>query len=301
MIHRKGTIGRCTTMNISKKWRFIFLLPATALFLFVYAVPVATLIGTSFTEWIVASEPVFIGIDNYIELFSDEEFLQATWNTIIWMFLQSTIHIAIGVMLALILARKKFYWKFTRTVFMLPNIISSAAVGMLFVLLLNPSFGAVNSVLTQLGFTDLPNWFMSRETSFISVTMTWLPYAGIVTILLMAEMTSLSDSIMEAAIMDGATEMQKNIYIVLPLTKTIIGTTTILGATSMLQKLDLVMMTTKGAPGNMTMNLPLYVYNTAFIANDFGLANTSGVLMIILGLVAVAIINRIYKTENHYY
>lgn len=288
-------------MKSSKKWRFIFLLPATALFIFVYAVPVITLIMTSFTEWIVASKPVFIGIDNYITLFTDEEFMQSTINTIIWMFLQSTIHILIGVVLALILARKKFYWKFTRTVFMLPNIISSAAVGMLFVLLLNPSFGAVNSILGSLGMTDLPNWFMNSKTAFFAVTMTWLPYAAIVTILLMAEMTSLSDSVMEAAVMDGATEFQKNIYIVLPLTKNIIGTTTILGATSMLQKLDLVMMTTKGAPGNTTMNLPIYVYNTAFIANDFGLANTGGVFMIGLGLVAVMIIRRIYRTENHYY
>lgn len=288
-------------MKSSKRWRFIFLLPATVLFIFVYAVPVLTLILTSFTEWIVASKPVFTGIDNYITLFTDKEFMQSTINTIIWMFLQSTVHILIGVVLALILARKKFYWKFTRTVFMLPNIISSAAVGMLFVLLLNPSFGAVNSVLGALGFENLPNWFMNSKTAFFAVTMTWLPYAAIVTILLMAEMTSLSDSVMEAAIMDGASEFQKNIYIVLPLTKNIIGTTTILGATSMLQKLDLVMMTTKGAPGNTTMNLPIYVYNTAFIANDFGLANTGGVFMIGLGLIAVVIIRRIYKTENHYY
>lgn len=288
-------------MKISNKWRFIFLFPATALFLFVYAIPVTTLVCTSFTKWVVASEPEFNGVKNYIELFQDKEFLQSTINTIIWMILQSTIHIALGVVVALILSRKKFYWKFTRTIFMFPNIISSAAVGMLFVLLLNPSFGAVNSFLGSIGFSQLPNWFMSKQTSFWAVTMTWLPYAGIVTILIMAEMTSLSKSILEAAIVDGATELQTNIYIVLPLIKNIIGTTTILGATSMLQKLDLVMMTTKGAPGNTTMNLPLYVYNTAFIANDFGLANTSGVLMIVLGLIAVGIINKIYKSEDYYY
>ena len=77
--------------------------------------------------------------------------------------------------------------------------------------------------------------------------------------------------------------------------KNIIGTTTVLGATSMLQKLDILMMTTKGGPGDVTLNLPYFVYNTAFSAKQFGLANSVGVLMIIMGLIVVGIINRIYR------
>lgn len=111
----------------------------------------------------------------------------------------------------------------------------------------------------------------------------------------MAEMTSLDVSILEAAKVDGATEFQTTIRIILPLMKNIIGTTTVLGATSMLQKLDILMMTTKGGPGDVTLNLPYFVYNTAFSAKQFGLANSVGVLMIIMGLIVVGIINRIYR------
>ena len=138
-------------MKIKKKWLVIFLLPATLIFALVYAV--------SFTDWVAVSSPHFNGIDNYIKLFQNSQFLHATVNTLIWMVLQSTVHIFIGVLTALILARKKFYWKFTRTVYMFPNIISSAAIGMLFVMLLNPSFGIVNKGLEALGFQNLPNWF----------------------------------------------------------------------------------------------------------------------------------------------
>jgi raffinose/stachyose/melibiose transport system permease protein len=127
------------------------------------------------------------------------------------------------------------------------------------------------------------------------VTITWLPFAATVTILVMAEMTSLDVSILEAAKVDGATEFQTTIRIILPLMKNIIGTTTVLGATSMLQKLDILMMTTKGGPGDVTLNLPYFVYNTAFSAKQFGLANSVGVLMIIMGLIVVGIINRIYR------
>lgn len=282
-------------MKISKRWLILFLFPATAVFLLIYAIPVCMLFATSFTKWVVATEPVFTGFDNYFMLFTaDTQFSCALRNTLVWMLLQSTVHIAIGVLTALLLSRKKFYWKFTRTVFMFPNIISSAAVGMMFVMLLNPSFGAVNTLLSALGVKDIPNWFMNPQTAFGAVTITWIFYAATVTILIMAEMTSMDESILEAATIDGASALQTNAYIVLPMMKNIIGTTTILAATSMLQKLDIIMMTTKGGPGDHTLNLPLYVYNTAFTANNFGMSNAIGVVMIILGLLAVAFINRIY-------
>ena len=169
---------------------------------------------------------------------------------------------------------------------------------MLFVMLLNPSFGIVNKGLEALGFQNLPNWFSNSSTAFFAVTITWLPFAATVTILVMAEMTSLDVSILEAAKVDGATEFQTTIRIILPLMKNIIGTTTVLGATSMLQKLDILMMTTKGGPGDVTLNLPYFVYNTAFSAKQFGLANSVGVLMIIMGLIVVGIINRIYRVRK---
>lgn len=283
-------------MKIKKKFLIIFLLPATVVFIFVYAIPLLMLGLTSFCDWKVGCKPTFNGIANYIQLFTqDSQFQSACINTVIWILLQATVHVAIGVLVALILSRKKFYWKFTRTVYMLPNIISSAAVGMMFVMLLNPSFGAFNKMLEKFGFENLPNWFMDPGTAFGTVTITWLPFAATVTILVMAEMTSIDEGIMEAARIDGATEFQMNIYIILPLMKNIIGTTTILAATSMLQKLDIIMMTTNGGPGSRTLNLPVYVYQTAFTSNNFGLSNSIGVIMIIMGLLVVGIINKIYR------
>ncbi len=282
-------------MKLKKPWLITFLLPATVLFLFVYAIPLVVLTATSFSKWVVGSQPIFNGLENYVSLFTkDSEYGSALFNTVIWMVLQSTVHVAIGILLALILHRKKFYWKFTRTVYMLPNIISSAAVGMMFSILLNPSFGAVNTLLSALGVKDPPNWFQDPSTAFGTVTMTWLPYAATITILLLSEMAALDEGLIEAARIDGATEWQTNIYIILPLMKNIIGTCTILAATSMLHKLDIIMMTTKGGPGSRTINLPIYVYNTSFTANNFGLGNAVGVTMILLGLLAVLLINRVY-------
>ncbi len=221
------------------------------------------------------------------------------FNTIIWIVLQSTIHIVIGIAVALILAKKRWYSNAVRTIFFIPNIISSAALGMLFLCIMNPQFGMMNNLISKItGEAFYQNWFMDPKTAFLAVTMTWLPYAGLVTILVIAEMSSISDEVYEAARIDGASSFQTDLYIVLPLMKNIIGTATVLAATSMLQKLDIIMMTTSGGPGDRTMNLPMYLYRTVFTNNDYALANTQGVILSTLGVVTLLTIRLIYKMDK---
>lgn len=284
-------------MAKNKGYIIMFLVPTVILFLIVYAVSIAILFGTSFTEWTTGTKPVFVGIENYIKMFTDDaDFVKSLINTIIWIVLQSTVHVIIGVLFAIILNMKEFYWKFARTVFMIPNIISGAAVGMLFLCILNPEFGAVNSIIRLLGIEDFSqNWFMDYKTSFFSVTMTWLPYAAIVTILVLAEIAAISEGLYEAARIDGANELQINLYVVLPLLRNIIGTCVILSGTSMLQKLDILVMTTGGGPGNLTMNLPMYIYKTALMDNNFGYSNTLGTFLVIFGILLVLLYRKIFK------
>ena len=284
-------------MAKNKGYIALFLLPTAILFIIVYAVSIGILFGTSFTEWTTGTKPIFIGLENYIQMFTnDSDFLKSLINTTIWIILQSTVHVFIGVLFAIILNMKEFYWKFARTVFMIPNIISGAAVGMLFLCILNPEFGAINSIVRLLGFKDFSqNWFMDYKTSFFSVTMTWLPYAAIVTILVLAEIAAIPEGLFEAARIDGANEFKINLYVVLPLLRNIIGTSVILSGTSMLQKLDIIMMTTGGGPGNVTMNLPMYIYKTALMDNNFGYSNAIGSFLVVFGIVLVLIYRKIFK------
>ena len=287
-------------MAKNKGYIALFLIPTIILFVVVYAVSIVILAGTSFTEWATGTKPVFIGLSNYIKMFTDDsDFIQSLINTVIWIALQSTVHVFIGVLFAIILNMKEFYWKFARTVFMIPNIISGAAVGMLFLCLLNPEFGALNSIIRLFGFKDFSqNWFMDYRTSFFSVTMTWLPYAAVVTILVLAEIAAIPEGLFESARIDGANEIKINWYIVLPLLRNIIGTCVILSGTSMLQKLDIIMMTTGGGPGNQTMNLPMYIYKTALMDNNFGYSNTVGTFLVVFGIVLVLLYRRIFKIGN---
>jgi len=237
----------------------------------------------------------FIGIANYIEAFkNDDSFRKALSNTGIWILLQSTLHVAIGTVLALILAQKPKGWKFIRTSYMIPNIISASALAMIFLNVFNPQFGIVNSILRGLGLEG-KNWYFDFSTAFPTVTITWLIYAGLITILVLAEILSIPESIFEAAKIDGATDMQINLHIVLPMLRNILGTCVIVSATSMLKEFELIFLTTKGGPADLTLNLPLYLYKTALIENNFGYANMMGTTLIIMGIFSILLINKLFQ------
>jgi raffinose/stachyose/melibiose transport system permease protein len=280
----------------NRLWIAIFLIPSLLIFCMIYGASVITLFASSFTDWRLASKVEFVGLSNYINLFSDRDFLNALFNTTIWALLQSTIHIVIGVTFALILAKKEFYWKFARTAYMIPNIISSAALGMVYLSIFNPKFGAVNSIIRAFGVNDFKqNWFMDYSTAFFTITMTWLPFAAIVSILVLAEIGAIPESIIESAKIDGAGEFKTNLYIVLPLLRNIIGTCVIVAATSMMKNFDIIFMTTNGGPENTTLNLPLYIYKTSMLENNYGYANTIGAFLIMLGIVMLVVISKTFR------
>lgn len=286
-------------MKAKKRWIVLFLAPGALLFLFVYFVSIANVFGTSFANWRIGQDIKFAGLANYISMFGSQRFHKALGNNLIWILLQSTVHVAIGVVFALIMARKRWYSKISRTVFMLPNIISTAALGMLFFNIFNPMYGLVNKAIQLLGFSAFNvNWYANSQTAFFAVTITWLPFAAIISILVTAELAAVPEEIFEAATIDGVTEFQMNWLIKLPMIRNAAGTGTILAATSMLQKMDILIMTSNGGPGNATMNLPLLVYLTAMQDNNFGLANAYGVILILIGLASIGFINKIYRMSD---
>ena len=281
-------------------WILLFLLPSLAIYVLIYAYPLATVFVTSFCQWTSKVSLTFSGLSNYLYLFSpDSNLLVAFKNTLVWILLQCTVHVGLGFLTAFVLSRRPFGWKFTRTAYMIPNAVSSVAMGVLYLNMFNPQIGIVNSLIRKLGFEDFQvNWFANDETAFWAVTMTWLPYAAMTTILVMAEMTAIPDSIKEAAKIDGASDLQVDLYVVLPMLKNVFNLTLILAASAMVTNFDNIYVTTGGGPNNATLNLGLYYYKTANLNNNYGLANAIGTLQILFGLVLIWIINRAVKIDK---
>jgi raffinose/stachyose/melibiose transport system permease protein len=283
-------------MKRNRLWYALFLTPAVVIFLLVFGYPVINVIFTSFFDYKINQPMKFIGFDNYIGLLSDPAFLVAFKNTIIWVGLQGSFHVGLGVLVALVLSHKPLGWKFVRTSYMIPIIISSAARAMLLLYVFNPQMGMINSFLKMIGFDDFSlNWYFDPASSFLTVTSGWLFFSALITIIVMAEIATIPQSLYEAAKIDGATKFQTDLFIVLPLLRNVIGISVILATTSMLKEFELIFLTTNGGPNDSNLNLPLYLYKEAMMLNNYGYANAIGTLLIFLGLFIILVTTRIFK------
>ena len=289
-------------MNTKNKkiWIFLFTIPCMILFALVYAAPIITVFYTSLCDYTAFNSPAFQGIKNFITIFSDSDFICSIRNTLLWVVLQSTIHVCVGLAMALVLRRKPKGWKFARTAYMIPNIIPTAATGVMFTLLLNPMFGIVKPIMDFLGidYAMVPNLFGNSRYAFWTVTATWILYSGFNTIIFLAEMGAVSKEIYEAAAIDGATPWQADRYITLPLMRNVCGTCVTLASVAMVSQFDIIYMTTKGGPGTSTLNLPIYLYKAATLENNYGKANAVGVVQIIIGITLVILIKGLFREKK---
>jgi len=278
----------------------LFTIPCMILFALVYAAPIITVFYTSLCDYTAFNSPAFQGIKNFITIFSDSDFICSIRNTLLWVVLQSTIHVGVGLAMALVLRRKPKGWKFARTAYMIPNIIPTAATGVMFTLLLNPMFGIVKPIMDFLGidYAMVPNLFGNSRYAFWTVTATWILYSGFNTIIFLAEMGAVSKEIYEAAAIDGATPWQADRYITLPLMRNVCGTCVTLASVAMVSQFDIIYMTTKGGPGTSTLNLPIYLYKAATLENNYGKANAVGVVQIIIGITLVILIKGLFREKK---
>ena len=286
-------------MTRSRPWIAAFVIPTLVLFALIYAIPIVVVITTSFTEWNGFSAPQFTGLENYLRLLGDEQFLLAVRNSILWGLIAAFIHVPFGVWVALVLFRRPIGWRFVRAVSLLPNLIIPAALALIYIFVFNPGIGIANELIRALGFSDFrANWFFEPATAFIAVTAVWVFYAGVIILITMAELAAIPPELRESALIDGATEAQVDRHIHLPLLRNIIGVGIIIAVTEMFKMFDYVFLTTGGGPNNETMSLGLLIYNQATIRFNSGYSNTIGVVLLIMGLLTFVLVSRAFRTAD---
>ena len=286
-------------MKPKKSTLAIFLLPAIVLFLLIYLLPLLLVVCTSFFNWKIGSPIFFSGLENYLKAVQDKNVHAAVGHTLIWVLLQSTVHVFLGTLLAFILAKQFRGWKVFRTVCMLPNVISTAALAMILLNVFKTDSGLLNGIISLITGNKFEwNWYFNSKTAIPSVTLGWLLYPGLITILMLAAINSIPMDLLDAAKIDGASASQINLMIILPMVRNSLGTCVIIAATSMLKEFELIYLTTGGGPGNMTLNLPLYIYKVAFKENNYSYSNALSTMLILFGIIIVFAINRMFRIEN---
>jgi raffinose/stachyose/melibiose transport system permease protein len=286
----------------SRIWIYLFILPTLFVFLTFYLVPIITVITTGFTQWNGFDAPRFVGLANYRKVFFYDNTLWVSLKNLFWWsFYAVVVHVPFGALVAFILYKRPFGWRFVRGVYMIPNVIALSAWAIIYRFMFNDQVGLLNNTIRKIGFADFKvNWFYTPGYSFNAVTLTWVFYAVIVTLLVLTDLMSIPKELHEAARIDGASETQINFLINLPLVRGALGTSVILSIIARITMFEAIFLTTQGGPGNSTYNISLMLYE-GIINYENGYANAVATIMIILGVGVMVLATRVFKMNKSAY
>lgn len=247
----------------------------SAIYLSFYSVFTPTLAG----EW--------VGIANYTELLTTNEFWNALKNTLIWTIGSLTLQIVFGVGMALVLHQNIWFRSLARSLILFPYFISTVVAVLVWKWLFNDLYGILNHFLMKIGIIDFPMDFLgTMPNAMISVILVgaW-KYFPFVVIAVLARLQSIPDALYEAAKIDGAGPIARFWDVTLPQLREVLVVIIMLRAIWDFKEFDLIFLLTGGGPLDNTQTLPLLVYQEAFALNDMGMASAYAVVMMLIMLV----------------
>ncbi|MBP5167646.1 MAG: sugar ABC transporter permease [Oscillospiraceae bacterium] len=279
-----------------RKALFAFMAPAILVMILFFVIPVIYVIVVSFLEWNGISAPAFNNLKNYALLMKDKSFSRSVINNIIWALVAGFIQVPLAMVMAIILSRKPKGWKFFRTVYFFPQVISGIALATLWRAIYNAEHGMLNGLLRAVGLgAAAKDWLGTIQTAFPAVLIYWVFYIGYYMVIMMADITTIDTSYYEAATIDGATDFQQAIYITIPLIKkTSLLTCVTLASVMGLRQFEQVYMLTNGQPANTTSTIVLYMYKKMQNAN-YGIASASAVILILVGVIFIICIRKLFE------
>lgn len=282
---------------IKKIEPYLFLLPALALLgLFVYYPFGKTMLGSFFLVDRYGDFSKFIGLKNYVRLFSDEGFYQALFNTLKHLVMMVPSTIGLSLVLALISDKKSRFSRIYETLFCLSMAVSTAVAGKIFQMLFNPSLGIINSLLGL----DI-SWLTDKRYALpaLTVILIWTEL-GFSYIYLTAAIRNLPEDVLESADVEGAGRLQKIFKIILPLiSPSLFYLFCTLSVSSMIM-VRLVLILTQGGPAGSTETLIYRMYNMAYNNSNYSSAYALGVVVFVMVLALMFLNFRMEKRSVFY-
>ena len=295
------------------KWGYIFILPFFIVYLiFTFYPQILTIYNAFFENYrdgLTQVGPNFVGFSNFVKLFTPDkngviDILKYTGNTMILWLLGAVPQIVIALLLAIFFTSYRLNIKgqqFFKTVIYMPNLIMASAFSMLFFTLFS-NVGPINQLIQAWGWSDIPIDFFAKKVTvrgLISL-MNFLMWFGNTTILLMAGIMGIDQSLFEAANLDGATSTQTFFRVTLPLLMPILVYTVITAMIGGLQMFDVPQVLTNGAgtPNRTSMTLIMYLNNYLGKSKNYGMAGAvSVVIFIITGILSLIVYRSLTKKD----
>lgn len=263
---------------------YLFVLPSVLGVTVFFLLPLLFSFGLAFTNWLgpAGRGLKFTGLANFQRLFSDEIFLKALGNNILYL-LHVPMSVALGFLAASALNQKVYARNALRASFFLPYLISAIAIGFSWMLLFHPTQGPINHLLRSIGVAKPPNWLASTSSamSAIIIISTWHSL-GFNMIIFLAVLQDVPRELKEAAAIDGASSWQITRHVTLPFISPITFFLLVIGTMNAFKSFGLIQAVTGGGPANSTLTLPLYVYRTAFRYYELGYASTIAIILFLI-------------------
>lgn len=278
---------------LDKNIKWVFTLPAVLFVLIMMAFPIAYTFRTSFYDWSMsaANPSTWVGLDNYKHLLTERRFWNAVGSTFYFTGLALAMETLLGTAIALVLYKNFKGKNLAKTLFLLPMVATPVAMGLVWLLIYEPSIGAANAFLHLLGLKPV-DWLGNAKQVIPSLAIVdiwqWTP---MISLIVMAGLSTLPHEPYEAADVDGASGWQKLFLITLPLVRPTIMVAVTLRLIDALKTFDIIYATTQGGPGNASETLNIYSYVQGFQYFKLGMASALLVMFfsIVLGLTIIFI------------
>ncbi|MBC5707674.1 sugar ABC transporter permease [Hungatella sp. L12] len=284
--------------SANKIQEILMITPMTIGFLLFSVYPIIWVLRWSFFKYNGYSEPIFVGLGNFIRVFTrDPAYWDSLKNTFLIAGMKMVFEIPLALVLAVFLNNKIKGSSFFRVVFFLPSVFSIAVVGLIFSILFGAYNGIVNAILKNMGLiTQNISWFSDKgHAMFVIILVSLWTTFGLNMIYFLMGLQNISKSLYECAAIDGANEMQQFFYITLPLVAPILQLVLMLSVLGTMKMTDLILVLTNGAPGGSTEVVMTYIFKYFFSYGEsaamevqFGYASSMAVVTaVILGIVTL--------------
>ena len=253
--------------------------------------PLLAALYYSLCDYSVLLPPVFVGFDNYIELFQDKLFWKSLWNTTFFALGSVGLGVVVALTLAILLNSKVRGVAFYRTVFFLPSLMPLVAGSILWFCMYAGQGGIINTLLGKIGITG-PSWLSDPAWAKVAIIFMAVWGAGNSMVIFLAGLQDVPMSLYEASIIDGANWLQRLLHVTIPMLSPVIYFNVVMGIIGGFQAFAqaLIMTSATGAPEQSTLFYVLQLYNVGFMDLRMGYASAMAwvLFVIILGLTFMA-------------
>jgi multiple sugar transport system permease protein len=279
----------------------VYVIPAAVLLGLFFIWPLLRTVYISFFDYPLLGPSSFVGVQNYVDAFSDSEFGQAVVFTLFYTVITTPVLLAVGFGLAALVRRRTRAARIFQTVYFIPVVIGLASASYLWVFIWQPDIGPLTDLLARLGIgNSSDNLFANPVTAFsIVLGMVVWKTAGLQMLLLLSGIQSIPEEVVEASRMDGAGRWQTFRLITLPLLRPTLALVLVFSVAGSLLAFDQFYIMTSGGPDNSTNTAVFQIYRTGFVQFHLGYASALSILlMLVLGAVSVVQMLLLRNSDN---